>query len=417
MVASLPSRIMNYRVLSSSPTDELLTIGRIFSEVGNYASTILDREHLAMARQCMNHLSKVVGELESRGSIEWVDDLDTMAQEVPVVPDLATLSIAELYDLYRSWPIRHKKREAEGREHFTFYYEGRIVRELGKRIALNKADQLKIDYCVATYHNELDNMSSVFSLPVQIDGEKPCSDDKVFADRSLCLDYKRGYAPDELTALICLYKDYQDITERELLVECVDFALDLLEKKNDTLSYLGLLSEIAEFGNGKVILIPEWVNKKLEESVEFAIATKRGKGTDLALAMLTLQLINKDAALERKAQRIINRCYKSAFDESGDLEERIENLHLAVMCCDYVSRFSVRKVAKLWNELSAQVLSSGQQLTPSHIFQLLEIAKECEGFADMDDQSKDGLRVVLEEMAQSDCKEARTLDKIVKLRF
>ena len=49
---TLPSRIMNYRVSSASPTDELLSLGQILSEIGDYAGTILDREHLSLSRRC-----------------------------------------------------------------------------------------------------------------------------------------------------------------------------------------------------------------------------------------------------------------------------------------------------------------------------------------------------------------------------
>ena len=61
MVIALPSRVMNYKVSAVSPTDELITIGQILSEVGDYACTILDKEHLSFARKCANRLKKVVG--------------------------------------------------------------------------------------------------------------------------------------------------------------------------------------------------------------------------------------------------------------------------------------------------------------------------------------------------------------------
>ena len=52
MVVSLPSRVMNYKVSAASPTDELVTLGQILSEVGDYASSILDRDHLSLTRKC-----------------------------------------------------------------------------------------------------------------------------------------------------------------------------------------------------------------------------------------------------------------------------------------------------------------------------------------------------------------------------
>lgn len=403
MVASLPARIMNYSVSSSSPTDELMTIGQILSEVGDYASTILDREHLFLSRRCMTKLKKVVGELVSRECISSTENLYDIPKSYPASTDLATLTISELYSLYRCWPIRHNERKVEGREPFSFYYEGRIVRELQSRKATNKAEQLKINYCVATYNNELNNMSFVFSRPLQVNGEK------------ILPDSKKNYNPDELTALIRLYRDYRDIIDREILVEYVDYALNLLQQDEDATFKLELLSEIAELGRRKIIRIPAWVNQKLEDTVKLAITCKTANESELSLAMLTLQIINGDNSLERKAQRIINRCYKSAFESDKSINDRIEQLHNAVICRDYVTKFSIRKIAALWNDLSCQALSSGIELTPKQIFRLLEIVNECQDYVDISFELKTRLKQELNDMAKSDRLEAKTFNTIVKL--
>lgn len=405
MVASLPSRIMNYSVSSSSPTDELMILGQIFSEIGDYASTILDREHLSLSCRCVTRLNKVVAELISRQHISSADNLYDMPVSESVGSDLAFMKIDELHSLYRSWPMRHKERQSEGRESFSFYYEGRIVRELSKRKPANKTEQLKIDYCVATYRNELDNMSAVFSLPVQVGGEK------------ILPDSTRHYSPDELTALIRRYKVYRAIEEREILVEYADLALDLLQQDSGAPSSLPLLTEIAELRRVNIIRIPEWVVSKLEYAVKLALALKTSSDAELPLPLLTLHIITKDQTLERKAQRIINRCYRSVFDGGIDLGKRIENLHTAVTCCDYVSRFSVRKAVTAWNELSSLALSSENTLTPNQTFQLLEIAKECEEYASICVESQNRLRQVLERMSQPECIEAIALNERVKMRF
>ncbi len=408
MVSALPSRIMNYNVSAASPTDELLTLGQILSEVGDYASTVLDREHLSLSRKCGTRLRKVVGELKARNSLFSVEGLYNICPDKSGLSDkseLATMTVSELHGLYRRWPIRHREREAQGREHFTFYLEGKIVNELLRRKAANKAEQLKIDYCVATYHNELDNMSFVFSRPVQVDGEKHLPDSE------------KSYTPDELTALIGLYSDFRDIMERELLVEYVDYALDLLERDKDATSTIRLLTEIAELGRRKTIRVPEWVNRTLEDTVKIALASKTGKDTDLAEAMLTLQMLNGDNTMICKAKRIINQRYKSAFEESAELEVRIENLHTAVTCCDYVTRFSVRKATALWNELSDKAYSSDAKLSSRHIFQMLEIAKECEPFSNIIKESKDRLRQMLDEMANAGCIESKAYGRIARLKF
>lgn len=248
MVVSLPSRIMNYKVSAASPTDELITLGQILSEVGDYASSILDRDHLSLTRKCASRLKKVVDELISRQRIQSQEDLYAISEVGSEVVDLAAMSIDELYRLYRRWPIRHKERESEGREHRTIYFEHRIVEELQQRKPLNKDEQLKIDYCVATYANELENLSFTFSLPVKTDGDKTYP------------DYKKRYTAEELAALIVLYSDYRDITEREMLIEYVDYAIYLLSQDKESDSSLRLAIELAELGRKKIIKVPAFAN-------------------------------------------------------------------------------------------------------------------------------------------------------------
>ncbi|MDE6342007.1 MAG: hypothetical protein K2K93_06795 [Muribaculaceae bacterium] len=243
---------MNYRVSSSSPTDELLTLGRIFSEVGDYASAVLDREHLSLARRCVTRLNKVVGELLSRKTITTAENLYDMPESVPVGSDLTSLSIDELHRLYRRWPARQEQRRAEGREPLTFYLEGRIVREMMSRKASCKAEQFKIDYCVATYANELSNMSYMLSLPVKIGKGVD------FPDSG------RAYTSEELASLIARYRKYHDISERELLVEYVDIALEKLEKDGDASSSRVLLKEVADLGRSGIISVPGWILRKTE---------------------------------------------------------------------------------------------------------------------------------------------------------
>ncbi len=49
----LPSRITRYRVSEVSPTEELMVLGHIYAQVGDYASSILDREHHAIAKDVL----------------------------------------------------------------------------------------------------------------------------------------------------------------------------------------------------------------------------------------------------------------------------------------------------------------------------------------------------------------------------
>lgn len=253
MVIALPSRVMNYKVSAVSPTDELITIGQILSEVGDYACTILDREHLSFARKCANRLNKVVCELTLRGRIQSQDDLYEIQKGTAQLTDLSAMTIDELHKLYRQWPIRHQERLKEGREHMTYYYEGQIVRELQTRKPATKDEQLKIDYCNATYSNELDNMSFIFSCPVETDTEK------IYPDRM------KEYSSDELAELIKRYSHYTDIVEHEILIEYVDIALDMLELNGSNHESLRLLTEIADLSQREVIRVPEWISTKLNQ--------------------------------------------------------------------------------------------------------------------------------------------------------
>lgn len=248
MILALPSRIMNYKVSTVSPTDELITIGQILSEVGDYACTVLDKEHLSFTRKCAGRLKKVVGELTSRGCIRSSDDLYEIQEVTAESADLSAMSIGELHKLYRQWPIRHQKRLKEGKEHMTYYYEGRIVRELQSRKPATKDERLKIDYCNATYSNELDNMSFIFSCPVETDT------DKIYPDKS------KVYSPDELADLIRRHSHYRDVAEREILIEYVDYALDMLEHNGSGQGSLRLLTELAGLRRRGVIKVPEWIN-------------------------------------------------------------------------------------------------------------------------------------------------------------
>ena len=297
MVSALPSRVMNYKVSAASPTDELFTIGQILSEMGAYACTILDREHLAFSRKCATRLKKVVSELTSRGRIQSPDDLYEMPTTDIQPADLSAMTISELYDHYRQWPERHEQRLKEGREHMTYYYEGRIVRELQRRHPATTAEQLKIDYCTATYATELENLSRIFSLPVHAEAntQHPDTAENSPAPADVCTDPANAcptpaeacpipsenyptladahapdsadaYTPDELAALITRYASYRDIAGRERLIETVDLALAALTRHPRNNQDIQLLqSEITKLQLRKTIRIPNWVNIRFGE--------------------------------------------------------------------------------------------------------------------------------------------------------
>ena len=389
MLTVLPSRVMNYRVSAASPTDELVTLGQILSEVGDYMSAILDRDHLSLSRRCATRLRKVVGELMARKRIESPDDLYEMPASAVAGEDPGAMTVSELHAHYRLWPMRHQEREAMGREHLTFCHEGRIVRELLTRKPADRSERLKIDYCLATYGNELENLSFILSLPLKVDADNAYP------------DYKRNYSPEELVSLIRKHSSFRDIIGREILVEYVDIALDLLERDNQqpttenrqrkTDNTLALLTELSELRRRQTIRIPAWVDRKLEEAVNSALASATTGDPGLPLAMLALEMVNGDSSLTDKATAMINRCYKRAFDESAGVGERIASLHTAVMCCDYVTRFSPLEAAACWNHLATLLLTPSPLTLDSSPLTLLETARELESFAPISPESKEKL--------------------------
>lgn len=244
MISTLPPRVMNYRVSAASPTAELITVGQILSEVGDYASTILDREHLSFTRKCAARLRKVVAELIARHCIGAPQDLYETEKCDLHPADLSAMTISQLHNLYRQWPARHEMRLREGREHMTFYYEAKIVSELQHRKPATKDEQLKIDYCTATYRNELENLSLIYSLPVT-HGEY-----KAYPDEP------QRYTPSDLASLIARYSNYRDIIGRDILIEYVDLALDLLNCEGRNTSTLPIITQLSSLAQNKTIRMP-----------------------------------------------------------------------------------------------------------------------------------------------------------------
>lgn len=403
MSTSCINRIADYPITAVTPTDDLLTLGRYYSEIGGYASTVATGASYAFAKRCASRLRLVTNELVKRRIIKSVDDLFVQSACSAVLKPLDTLSIDELEQMFRQSAVRQECRRSQGREPITFYVESKIVRELERRNPANSSERLKIDYCSAVYRNELDNLSFLLSKPVLADP------DKIYPDSS------RNYTFDDLVALITLYRGCRDVTEREILVEYVDFALDILEHNSDCVSTISLITEIAELGRRNVIRIPAWINVKLEDGVREILCGQSYNETDIVVPMLTLQMINGDISLERKSRSIINRCYKNICYNVGELDKLIDQMYIAVTCSDYVTRFSVRKVAAFWDNISRQVLISDLPLAAKQIFRLLETAKILEDFAPVSKVFKDRLKNMLCAKATLDSPESMAYNKLISL--
>lgn len=342
----------------NSPTDELLVLGQIYAEVGDYAASFIDCKHLSVAKFCSMRLKKIMHILINRRAVASEDELYEMTEVESGNESLKEKTIDELFLLFRRWPLRHEARANEGREHSTFYYEGNIVNELLKRKPANKAEQFKIDFCTLAYENEIENLSFVLDVPVSVGEDK------------LQFNHAKNYTPSELVALIKLYTTYSDIADRELLVEYVDYSLDLIKSSKDKASVLELATEIAELHRREIINIPKWLTSFIEESLTAVPDENK------VLPMLTLAMIKNDQLLQNKSQKIVNRCYKMCFSAPD-----IDCLYIAVMCCDYISRFSVCKMASIWNELCETLQYQETSTDTIQIVKLLDIADQLASYA------------------------------------
>ena len=216
----------------------------------------------------------------------------------------------------------------------------------------------------------------------------------------------RANRAEELAALLRRHSDYRDFAGLTLLLEYTSLALSLLQHtpgQQTTDNHLNLLCELVELRRKQIIPIPAWVDTRLEKTVKQALLSDGGNDPRLVLPLLTLHMLTGDDALERKARRIINRCYREAFDDTLPPTRRIDSLHTAVTCCDYVTRFSPRKAAACWNTLATLLITpqrttdNRQQETTSPLtldsspFTLQEIACELESFAPISSESKEKL--------------------------
>lgn len=229
----------------------------------------------------------------------------------------------------------------------------------------------------------LENLALILPLPEKVD------DDKIFPDQT------RKYSPEELAALLHLYGKYRDMTELEILHKYVDYALDLIKDSPRLPAMTRLITEVADLGRKGIIHTPAWIHKALEE----AVTRDTGNPTELVEPLLLLYLVNNDKAAQRKARQIINSCYRAALESETELNGRIDCLHIAVTCCDYVSRFNVRKAGEAWNDISRRIFAESCNLSADKIFNLLEAANELADYTPIPSDARQKLKNRLKEMA------------------
>ena len=87
-----------HKITKNSSLDDLYILKNLYSEIGGFASTILDKRHLAFSKECVKRLSNVTAILNRlkenyTGKQEKYTDVKDGA-------DLSALTVKELYRLY-----------------------------------------------------------------------------------------------------------------------------------------------------------------------------------------------------------------------------------------------------------------------------------------------------------------------------
>ncbi len=368
----LPQRLLDYRIKTSSKTEDLFTLGRLFSEVGEYASTIQQRAYALTARMCRSRLRKIECELLHRSAIRTPEDILTppslsFTSSAPLsslISNLSSLTVSELEILYRQRPLRTEVRIAAGREHLTLFFETRIVNELSHRTPTDLTEQFKIDYCLLTHRAEYANLSTILNLPLGNPKD------------TLPFDLSHTYTPSELIAMLTLYEAPRTLAEREILIETVDYALNLLSAASPSAlqPLANLTAHLVELHRRKIVRCPAWLPRLLSTTITAWRRSPSVPDTDMVFPLLTAALFNRTPSLERQAQRIINRCYRNCLASPLDFPQLISSLHTAITCSSYVMRFSLQSIAVVWNNLVTVALSSSS-LTSLQIISLLEAAE------------------------------------------
>ena len=326
--------IENYTFKSSTPTEELEVMCRMLTEVGGYASTFADKAHATQARKCEKTQRRVEQELIKRGGKTAVDEAFATPKSLINADDLATLSIDQLEKLFRQRKTRTDARMAEGRDIATRHFETRIVNELKRRHTATPIEQLKKDYCLRINRQELDNLARLTQMPL---GE---------ANK----DVDVYHTPEKLEQAITRLRNPKTVMEREVLQAYIDQAIDLLNTLESKQKGAGLAALLIELNwrtsESNVRLI-----RYLEEALQDWQKHPQEPATKMVLPLLTAYQETGDASYRHKAQRIINRCYKAVTIEEAKFEspsDFINNFYIAVKCCEYVTRFSKRKVKEAW---------------------------------------------------------------------
>lgn len=208
---------------------------------------------------------------------------------------LSTLSVPELEKLFVSSSCRFEQKLKEGREPLTRYFETRIVSELQRRRPASHAEKTRIDNYIKANKAEIDNLCAITRLPLG-----KCD-----------IDISHHIAPKEMMSLIDSLKDYETVSEREMLIEIVDKAIDYIAAHRDTPLSPDLAARLIELKKRGSAMCPDWIEQYLLETIRKWQKTPPASETHMVIPLLTASAYYNDRKSGRKAVRILNRLYRS----------------------------------------------------------------------------------------------------------
>lgn len=355
--------IENYKFRALTPTEELMVMCRMLLEVGDYASTILDRAHQTFSRKCLSVNQKVEKELVKRKAVGTPDDIYDAPTERINCSDLSALSIAQLETLYRQWKLRFNERLKDRRETLTRFFETRIVNEMKSRENVSAVEQLMTDYCDRTNRNELHNIGAIMQKPLG----------QAYFDISQCR------TPQQMIALFYGLRRYKTISEREMLIEAAEKAMDFVARNRELSVSVNLAAELVDLDFRRRVSCPNWIKEYLIESVNRWKKQPMDFDRDKVIPYITIFPVDKSARW--RAVRTVNTCYRNCIapDTEAAVSDFIEDLYMAEQCNEFVIRYNVRKMAAAWNRCCDTLDLA--TLTTTQITKLLFVAEQVGDFA------------------------------------
>lgn len=299
MRPQIPHYIFNIKITNTTSPEVLEILRRLLVELHGYASASTQKEFTTIVSQCVSRLRQIERQLHRQDSLQSLPDLFAPPAGNFDGHPLSSLSISQLDCLYRQRPRRIQARIAAGLEPVTRYLESQIAAELASRKAADIIEQLKIDYCLTTHRIEMLRMARLLGLP--------------YEPESKTASTPPSLTPETILAEINRLRTPHTLSERESLVRIADCAIDNLRLSSDLQSLAPLAAELIELQRRNILRIPAWVNQYLSKAINQWTRTPRVPDTQMVLPLLTSAIATRDWPLQRRAQRIINRCYRACL--------------------------------------------------------------------------------------------------------